>query len=1709
MGNPLYSDSELNAVMNGEQNKNAAGYVHPDFEDPKQLDQVVQGTYQSPSKYKNPWTAPFELIRDSYELGDVPVARGAKGFELMWSDVSEEEERGQVSQFNTPHLQQLSKDVNLMQSKLGPVNFWTFASDAANIAPSLVETGKGSLAGGAGGAAVGAGLGFLSGNASGVGLALPEEVVSVPTGAAWGWRIGATTGGAAAGARMNMGNVYLDLREKGISKPVAQKFATASGAVMGAMEYFGLRQMSGVARKAFAKQLATPAGKAAVAGMLQQFQRSGVFGRVLEGAASETVTETGQEMVQLTTEALAQWAQTGDEVWNNPKFWEEAAQRVSQTAVQTARGSLLLAGGAEAGGTAAGKAVNQVQQQTGSFQAMLRQAQLEGATAETRAAKVGLARLASGDVSMQEAFEAVKSIFTQEGQEQHDKNVEAVMDMTDEEALAMLSKPASQGLELDATDPNGPSDAQIAEVEQAMADNPEAAQAIQELAQNPEAVTTLQAGISQAVNLEDQIGQTQESSTEVQGPTGFEDTPFGDFLAPQTSGDPTLEEEAITVDETPVDFGEPTPAELDTNVDEELSATNNLTRVEAQARITQINNDIRALQKKESQLDKMTQKRMERGYSVNQLLERTEKIISKREELELEKELLHAGLLSREEVAERRGQARISVLSNLVGRIQNSADRLYRTRQKYQSRLANQKVAFQNRMGNLKTAAQKRQAKAEDKAFRSGQFTEQKTIRSLQGQLIQVINAATQDRQFRQRLKTMVNKVSNRKQFNTATRKIQAELQNLIKKKNDAQYQMAREKVLAGIDRAIKDRTRSGGKGNPVSTTLDADTTKRLKTFRTYLEDQPAAQQTMSDFLTQYGAQLQQGQMHLIPDEDLENFNIASMAHDLNKQDLMSLNIIAGNVGQWLQDGRDAVAQKKQALAQQRAQEKAISYQSVGVDPAEVRKAKSLSQEKKRPLQALRSSFMTFNTLMDWISPKDGDHAITQMTDITESRENYLAGKEMSMFSAKEKMEQALQAIGSKKSINQKMYEDSRKTVKFDYIDQHGATVSLEIDRAQLIEAGLKLRDDTLHASMRDTNKGNAWTLTGDSPAGTSFQEQVESALTNEDKAVIQAILDFYQDYHARFNTPYREKYGVDLPMRDNYSPVSRKGYMVDPGNSLEFGSLLPGAAISRQNTLLRIDLQNPYTSLENHVDQVERFDAFDSVLGTMRNVFGDDAMRGTIRQRYGGGTVSVIDDYVNRFVQNRTTNWQDSDSLISALMSDLSLSALTFKSATQFLTQMTSTTAMWANYSPVEIAKGAIAYAQNVKATEDALRSSATMAHRFKSGASYEFKLATQRNSVGLNLVSALLDKNPPTLPPAAYKVLSNALYGAMRLGDAGVARVGGGPVYHAELARGASPEQALLRTVQLMEQTQQGDDPSQMPSLYANNQYAYLFGGLFALQPLQLLGMAQTAINDFTNSPSRKTATQMAGKIATMWLIPGFTYGLIRNMPLLLAPPEDDDELKKEAWMDIAVSTILGPGNAAPLVGDIIERAWWGAASFLVGQDAPQWTKGARDNPIAELYTAPAEALAAWMKLAEDENSDVLLDIDDAEQEKKQSKAIDKSVKAVSRWTGTSNALLNMPSTVVEAFEQGDYVAAVLAIAGASPSKIKKRLAAGAAPESDVQVIEEDQPTNFFGDNSDIDATVQQQLPLPEERQDDPTFSDSEMDAMMQGDRRENRGR
>ncbi|UKI40476.1 MAG: hypothetical protein L6V95_09800 [Candidatus Melainabacteria bacterium] len=56
-----------------------------------------------------------------------------------------------------------------------------------------------------------------------------------------------------------------------------------------------------------------------------------------------------------------------------------------------------------------------------------------------------------------------------------------------------------------------------------------------------------------------------------------------------------------------------------------------------------------------------------------------------------------------------------------------------------------------------------------------------------------------------------------------------------------------------------------------------------------------------------------------------------------------------------------------------------------------------------------------------------------------------------------------------------------------------------------------------------------------------STEELIEENLEPEDFALIDAEFKFYKEYHGRLNPFYREKFGIDMPFNEFYSPITRE----------------------------------------------------------------------------------------------------------------------------------------------------------------------------------------------------------------------------------------------------------------------------------------------------------------------------------------------------------------------------------------------------------------------------------------------------------------------------------------------------------------------------------------------------------------------------------------
>ena len=1107
-----------------------------------------------------------------------------------------------------------------------------------------------------------------------------------------------------------------------------------------------------------------------------------------------------------------------------------------------------------------------------------------------------------------------------------------------------------------------------------------------------------------------------------------------------------------------------------------MSPPTDLTPVEVQARNNHLSSVLRAIKREENRLAQDWHVRVKTGRPAEKLAAKLDALAKAKEELLFEQHLLDSGALSQEDVSSDSGTLRMSQISRLVQKIKEAGDRLDRRIAKNKERIAIADQTLRDTKAAAKTKLAEGKAKAKqqglDQGIKQGRRDERAGIQLMRNQLTQFVNSQVKNPQARAALHKYISKVTTKAQFDKQAQVVMNNIDKFNRQRSEARIRKVAERIIANIDRSINASKIRLQSGKPVSN-LDADTTARLQKLKGYLEagDTATADALNTLLDTQdlmsgatYRELMDMGSHHLIPVEALGDIQLMSMAIGLRNQDIMTLRVIEGNIAQWVMDARDAIRAKRDDLIQQRQDELDAAKSSLGVKDVSRVGSPTKKQEATINRNALAAEGLTWNRLMEFVTPNDKNHILQTMLNPTASRDLFYKNHGVQMMLAQDALAKAVKAAGYAKPLAIKINEDSNTNLQLTYRDAFGNVRGkkgdeVQFSKAQLIDIYMKMQDETLRPTMRladpEGKKGNAWTFKGEAPSGQSFQEVVESALTPTDIAVAHALLKYYDTYHSRVNAWYREKYGVDLPKRDNYSPLKRDTAGVTPGtrqyHNLLYSSMLPGSAKTRVDSLKRIQPQSAYYLLDGHVKDWEHAIAFDDLLGTMRNVFGDALVQQHLIDNYGDHTKTLIDEYINRFIVDEPMSRLD-DGILAAWRGDMSTAVLAFKGPYQLLQQLTAGTAMPDDYSVGELLGAYKDYIANIKTTEQAMRDNATLKHRFKEGASIDLKHAMQSNGVFFKVLEKYFGLEAPDATPEQIALLQNIMFAGIRYGDAGVARVFGGAVYHAELRRGATPEQAMLKVVDAMENTQQSDSVEQIPSMWARHPALYTMLGQFRLQAEQIAGKIFIAHRDLINAHRDPNATAKdKAKATALWakrmtlyyVIPVTLAGALKTLPMWFMPPDDDNDENRarETAKGIAYEAFKQAAGGMPFIEEAAEGIWFFAQQALVGTKENN-TAFLGQTKITATVMSAVDAGKALQKAMSLNDGTELPSFDDEEKNAEAwTKAVGKVGRAVGMSTGVPVAAFTIPIALDKALQKGDPVGAALAVSGFAPGLLKNR--------------------------------------------------------------------
>ncbi len=1036
-----------------------------------------------------------------------------------------------------------------------------------------------------------------------------------------------------------------------------------------------------------------------------------------------------------------------------------------------------------------------------------------------------------------------------------------------------------------------------------------------------------------------------------------------------------------------------------------------LNATETQARINQIQSDRNTLAKEAKRLEAQITLQEKTGSGGFKLIDKWQNVQQAMDSLDSEREVLESGLGTTDVEGPKYGKLRIKKLAGLFDKLSAQAQKLQE--QKESGKLGKQQ--------SLQTGIEK------------GQRSERRTIRRMQQDLLNIVNTVTEDKNIKAQVKQYVNKVTTPEQMTKAVQQIQTKVLELETKKSENAQIKERQKVFDKVVKLIQGQRVRIDNGHP-SAPLPTEITNKLQTLRGYLKDEKTLKLAEFEFNVAHGAT----PIDQLSPEAREQMQLQNLARNLFSGDALSYNVAAANIAQWVLDGKGIMAKKQQELEDEKTDTINTAKNSMKI-PQKKEKSwvQNTGQRRNEFWNDIQAGTWTWNTLLDRLSAKDREHKLTELLDDTTAHRTYLAQKDVTASA----FMQAIQQRVKDPNLLQKFvdYQNTEKAITF--TTKEGAAFTESLNKMQMIDALLKFQDSSVHEALRE---GNKWTLPGDVDPGASFIERVQGEMTAQDNELIQGILDFYKDYHTSINEVYRNEYGVDLPMRENYSPLTRQGYKVDApfsADGLQFYSLLPGSAKTREDSKLPILLQNPIDTALHHIGQWEYWKAYTSKLRQINAVFQDTEISQHIRDEFGSGTLKVMENYIERFMKNDPLPNDPSSSFWSAVRTDLSRHALGFNYVASFATQMSSGTAMWAAHRPDQIMNGILQTILHPVQTEKALRDSPILRDRFKEGANVDLQRALRTQGLFAETIHHVLGIKPDPTSHDAANLYNRMMFAGIQYGDAGVARIFGGPVYQAELAAGKSHTEALTTVERLMEQTQQGSSVSQTPVLFTNPIVRTTMG-LFTQQPVQLYGKSMSAINDFMNSPKKPTDFATLGhRLGAYWVIPGLLLGLAKATPSWLLPPDDDEDRKRTQIYDVIGSVLLDTLTGVPLFGDVVQALWFAAAKPLIGVDESARSDYFGKNPVIEtLYNNPQKALQAWSSYKKEEEK-LIPDLTEDKLVVKENKAQLATGRAVSGLLGIPARFTNIPLGVTERLGDGDAVGGAIAFGGWSPGTLMQR--------------------------------------------------------------------
>lgn len=402
------------------------------------------------------------------------------------------------------------------------------------------------------------------------------------------------------------------------------------------------------------------------------------------------------------------------------------------------------------------------------------------------------------------------------------------------------------------------------------------------------------------------------------------------------------------------------------------------------------------------------------------------------------------------------------------------------------------------------------------------------------------------------------------------------------------------------------------------------------------------------------------------------------------------------------------------------------------------------------------------------------------------------------------------------------------------------------------------------------------------------FFARVDEHLSEQDKAVAEALFQFYEETYDKLNRFYEEHYGISLGHRPYYSPrtMDKGGIDVVSGDLRSYAGL---SAIKKRTAKGgQIKIKGAFNVLQNYINNANHFIAFADKLQDINAVLGDPEVKNRIRNVFGEKMNEKIAYEISRFASNDKVYVQGVNGIMSKLRANYAVSVLGLKPSLA-IKQLTSFPAYWENVPTKDFLEGLADFARHPKQAIETLSHSQYMKTR------------------GTNIIKDFEEvSKSEMLKNLGTKIgLREFLMLNIQLGDRGSIYMGGWPLYKYMLKKTGDPAKAMAEFERITNETQQSSYMSEQSAWQSNP-----FGNWFT--------MFQSSQNQYL----RKELTALRG-LATGrmdWdkaMKTLFIYHFL--LPMFFQFVSDGFRWDKDAQLRAAA---LGSLNGAFVLGKVMER-------------------------------------------------------------------------------------------------------------------------------------------------------------------------------------------